>query len=197
VVRHGRTASNAEGRYQGSIDTELDEVGIAQAQGLHAALPRCVDVVLSSPMRRARQTADIVCGSLGVRPVLSAAFRERSVGLFEGLTAAEAATRHPGLWAIQVTRQWSGAPPGGESIEAVFHRVSAGLAALQAAYPGRTVLLVAHGFVSKVIRALLLGRTDDFFEWTLGNCAHVEFVFTEPLRASPDDLRTALPWMHG
>ena len=184
VLRHGRTAFNAEGRYQGSIDTDLDATGLAQAAQLHAALPPQIDAIVSSPMRRALRTAEAVAGARGLPISLAAEFRERGAGVFEGLTAPEARERHPALWQRSITRQWGEGPPGGESIRDVFVRVASGLVRLHDALAGRTVLLVAHGFVSKAIRAAVLGRTDDFFAWQLRNCECL------PLTVDPHQLRS-------
>jgi probable phosphoglycerate mutase len=192
VVRHGRTRSNAEGRYQGSIDTELDEVGLEQARALAARLPDDVEVVVSSPMRRARQTAEAFCSARGLPLTLEPAFRERGLGVFEGLTAPDVRERYPDLLARHVTQQWDDAPPGGESIGAVFARVSRGLHALREAHAGRRVLLVAHGYVSRVIRATCLGRVDDFHAWILGNGALLEVDIPADAIARPAALGRAL-----
>lgn len=188
LVRHGRTAFNAEGRYQGSIDTDLDDTGLAQAAGLHAALPPDIDVLLSSPLRRARQTAEAIAVARALPLGLAAEFRERGAGVLEGLTLPEVQVRHPDLWARRVLRQWQEGPPGGESIRDVFHRVGRGLDALRRAHAGRCVVLVAHGFVSKAIRATVLGRTDDFFSWQLGNCEHVRLELGPGALPDPDRL---------
>ena len=97
------------------------------------------------------------------------AFRERDVGLFEGLTQAEARTRYPELWARNITRRWAEAPPGGETIDEVIARVSQGLTELASTMQGERILLVAHGVVAKVIRAVTIAGFDDFFEWQLPN----------------------------
>lgn len=183
VVRHGRTASNAAGRYQGSIDTDLDEVGVAQAHALDGALPGDLELVVCSPLRRACRTAEIFATARGLPLAMDGAFRERSVGVFEGLTAPEARERYPELWAREITRRWDDAPPGGESIGALFERLTPGLAALRDAYADRRVVLVAHGFVSKAIRAICTGRYDDYFDWLLANGQVLEVTI-------PADLRT-------
>jgi probable phosphoglycerate mutase len=192
VVRHGRTRSNAEGRYQGSIDTDLDEVGLDQARALATQLPGDVEVVVSSPLRRARQTAEAFCAARGLPLTFEPAFRERSLGVFEGLTAAEVRERHPELHSRRVTQLWDDAPPGGESIGAVFERVAAGLHALREAHAGRRVLLVAHGYVSRVIRATCLGRVDDFHAWMLGNGALLEVEIPDDAIRRPAVLGPAL-----
>ena len=97
VVRHGETDANAEGRYQGSLDIDLNERGVLQAQELRVRLPAQIDTVIVSPLRRAQQTAAIVFADDGLELRTREAFRERGVGVFEGLTQAEAAQRYPEL----------------------------------------------------------------------------------------------------
>ncbi|ETK23793.1 phosphoglycerate mutase [Pseudomonas sp. FH1] len=118
---------------------------------------------------RAQQTAQILNGELNLELLTMGEFRERDVGVFEGLTQAEAKAMHPQLWAQNITRQWAVGPTGGESIADVVARVHQGLVELAALYPERVVLLVAHGFVAKVIRALARGDFSDFFNWQLSN----------------------------
>ncbi|MES2582693.1 MAG: histidine phosphatase family protein [Pseudomonadota bacterium] len=171
LVRHGQTRFNAEHRYLGALDPELNAMGILQATALRAVLPDNLDAVVCSPLRRARQTADTICQDSGLLPSVNTAFRERHVGVFEGLTQMEAQTRFPDLWGQNVTRQWHAAPTGGETIAEVVERVTAGLRGLSEQHRGKTVALVAHGFVAKVIRAVAQAGFDDFFEWQLANGA--------------------------
>jgi probable phosphoglycerate mutase len=109
---------------------------------------------------------------------LSDAFRERNVGVYEGLTQEEARTQFPELWTQNVTRSWDGAPTGGETINEVIRRVTRGLNDLYARYAGKVVVLVAHGFVAKVARAVCLQNFNDFFDWQLANGAVCELTMT-------------------
>lgn len=169
VVRHGETWANAEHRYLGALDPELTERGREQAASLSKKLPGGIEVLIVSPRVRAQQTAQILNGELNLELLTMGEFRERDVGVFEGLTQAEAKAMHPQLWAQNITRQWAVGPTGGESIADVVARVHQGLVELAALYPERVVLLVAHGFVAKVIRALARGDFSDFFNWQLSN----------------------------
>ncbi len=142
----------------------------AQARAL-ALVQAPFQRLLSSPLLRARQSAALVADELALPVTLAPAFRERHVGVFEGLTQQEARERYPALWARNITRRWAEAPPGGESLDEVIARVGQGLA--QSGRQER-VLLVAHGVVAKVIRALTVAGFDDFFEWQLANGAVLE-----------------------
>ena len=170
VVRHGRTAFNAEDRYLGALDPPLDEDGLRQAVALARTLEGHADVLVCSPRLRARQTAQVLAAAWSLPVVTIAQFAERDVGVYEGLTREEARAAYAALWEQDITRQWDAAPTGGETIRAVFERVAAGLAIVQREFGGRSVVLVAHGFVAKVIRALLADLSwEDFFRYSLAN----------------------------
>jgi probable phosphoglycerate mutase len=99
------------------------------------------------------------------------------------VTQAEARERYPELWARNITRRWTAAPPEGESLDAVIARVSLGLTTLAEEAQGERVLLVAHGVVAKVIRALTTTGFSDFFDWQLpnGGCLVVAKASNGPL----------------
>ena len=169
VARHGETWANTEHRYLGALDPQLTLRGREQAQALAAHLPKNLDTVVVSPRLRAQQTASILNHHLGLPVEIVDCFRERDVGVFEGLTQDEAKKRYPWLWAQNITRRWGGGPTGGESIAEVVTRVRDGLLALESKYPSQAILLVAHGFVAKTIRALAKGDFSDFYDWQLAN----------------------------
>lgn len=172
VIRHGETQANAEGRYQGALDIGLNDDGVRQISRLAekvAVTEPPFDRLLASPLLRTRESAAILSRQLGLPVELVPAFRERDVGQFEGLTQVEARTRYPELWARNITRRWADAPPGGETIDEVIARVSQGLTELASTMQGERILLVAHGVVAKVIRAVSIAGFDDFFEWQLPN----------------------------
>ncbi|MBA6119484.1 histidine phosphatase family protein [Pseudomonas sp. NC26] len=193
IVRHGETWANAEHRYLGSLDPELTALGRQQAQTLCEQLPASLDVLVVSPRLRAVQTASILNERLKLLPEIMHCFRERDVGVFEGLTQGDAKKRYPQLWSQNITRLWDAGPTDGESISDVVKRVRDGLAELESKYPSKTVLLVAHGFVAKVIRALAIGDFSDFYEWQLPN-GHMLFLqsFNIPTQ-DLETLRRSLP----
>lgn len=167
IVRHGQTWANVEQRYLGSLDPGLTETGKEQARALRELLPEPLDALVVSPRLRARESADIL--NLNLPAVVMDSFRERDVGVFEGLTQAEARARYPMLWSQNITRRWDLGPTDGESIAQVVGRVQEGLVELSSRYPSQSVLLVAHGFVAKTIRALAKGDFSDFYDWQLAN----------------------------
>ncbi|MBL0512035.1 histidine phosphatase family protein [Aeromonas media] len=185
VIRHGETRANAEGRYLGVLDMGLNETGWEQVGTLAQELVRETPFqrLLSSPLLRARQSADVISRALALPVQVIPTFRERHVGVFEGLTQAEARSRYPELWMRNITRRWAEGPPDGESLDAVIARVSSGLIALADQAQGERVLLVAHGVVAKVIRAVTTKGFADFFEWQLHNGGRL--VINIPQAQSP------------
>lgn len=152
--RHGRTAWNAERRYQGQADPPLDETGREQsieAAVLIAALRP--DYIVSSDLRRAAQTAEALCRS-AERPLhLDRRFRERSLGHWEGLTRDEVAERFPDemvdwLAGRDVSRR------GGESREQVAARTVAAFAALPTV---DLAVIVTHSATAMALTTALLG----------------------------------------
>lgn len=194
VVRHGETRANVEQRYVGSLDPELTDRGRQQAQTLEEHLPRDLDALVVSPRLRARETATILNQGLALPVEIMDCFQERNVGVFEGLTQVDARERYPQLWSQNITRRWDVGPTDGESIAEVVKRVREGLVDLQSRYPSKNVLLVAHGFVAKTIRALAQGDFSDFYDWQLSNGS---LLTLENLKIPPvdtDTLRASLPF---
>ncbi|MBD5634335.1 MAG: histidine phosphatase family protein, partial [Candidatus Eremiobacteraeota bacterium] len=114
MVRHGRTAWNATGRFQGHTDVPLDEEGRSQARGVARLLEaERFDVAVSSDLVRARETAEIVLGG-GPPPVESdPRWREMRFGAWEGLVWNEIVERQPELAARPSTTPRFYTPPGG------------------------------------------------------------------------------------
>ena len=154
LLRHGRTAWNAERRFQGQADPPLDEVGRAQAYevaGLVAALRP--QVVVSSDAQRASQTAEVVAEACGLGLQLDPRFRERSLGHWEGLTRDEVAERYPDEYADWVAGR-DVSRRGGETRPQVAERARAAFDAL--AFDG-TAVIVTHSATAMALCASLLG----------------------------------------
>lgn len=180
VLRHGQTDLNIDQRYLGALDPALNAHGIAQAHAVAAKLPLRDATIVTSPLLRARQTAAILSAATGSDLFVVPAFRERHVGVFEGLTQADAQQRFPHLWKKNSTRIWNDAPTGGETIEQVFIRVHHGLTQLRQTHADARVVLVAHGFVAKVVHALLTACTaSQFFAYALQNSEWAHYAIAQ------------------
>ena len=142
LLRHGQTASNAEGRIQGQIDTDLNEVGLVQAEALgtvFAADPP--EKVVSSDLARARRTAQAVCDHIGVPLLVDERLRETHFGAWQGLTGDEVRAGWPEEYAAW--RRHEGDPVGGETTVEVAVRARA---CVEEHLPANgTLLVVSHG----------------------------------------------------
>ena len=144
LLRHGQTALSVEKRFSGVGAQELTEVGRVQAAAAAARLATGgATAVVASPVRRARETAELVAAALGVEPVFEPGLRETDFGVWEGLTFGEVGRRYP-----EEMRDWLAdpevPPPGGESFAATAVRVREALDRVLASYAGQTVVLVSH-----------------------------------------------------
>ncbi|MFZ2527103.1 MAG: histidine phosphatase family protein [Rhodococcus sp. (in: high G+C Gram-positive bacteria)] len=148
LVRHGRTDWNLRGRLQGSADIPLDDVGRAQARAAARSLDGHEwDIVVTSPLARAVETGRIIAAHLKI--VVSEQvpeLAERSYGVAEGLTRADAERRWPG-----------GSFPGLEPLGAVAMRGVHALRSVVAAHPGGRVVVVAHGALIRAVLGELTG----------------------------------------
>jgi len=159
LLRHGRTAWNAEDRAQGHADIELDDAGHVQAAAVARHLARLgIDRVWSSDLTRARQTAGYVAEACGLTVGYDARLREFDVGERQGLTLDEFAERFPAEHAAWARGEGEPRVPAGEVSTEVAARIVPALHdCLAVLDDGRTGLVVAHGASLKVALAGLLG----------------------------------------
>lgn len=151
LLRHGQTAMSVDRRYSGRGDVALNELGIEQAAAAAKRLAAAGELtsgarpvpVLSSPLARARSTAQAVSEACGSTVETRDGLVETDFGQWEGLSFTEAAERDPALHST-----WLGdstvAPPGGESFDAVYARTRNLRDDLLDEFGGRTVVLVSH-----------------------------------------------------
>jgi probable phosphoglycerate mutase len=166
LLRHGRTAHNADGRIQGQLDVELDELGRAQAEALgtvFAADPPAVAV--SSDLARAASTARAVCDHVGLPLRLDPRLRETHFGQWQGLTGDEVAARWPELF--ERWRRGDDCTVDGETRVEVGARAAAAVHDHLPEVPlGGTLLLVTHGGTARALVGTLCGF-DPASWWTL------------------------------
>ncbi|MET8297035.1 bifunctional RNase H/acid phosphatase [Streptomyces sp. NPDC005180] len=161
LLRHGETALTPQKRFSGSggSDPELSPAGRRQALAVAEALAArgTVQAVVTSPLRRCRETAQAVADRLGLPVTVEEGLRETDFGAWEGLTFAEVRERFPDDLQAWLDSPKAAPTGGGESFAAVTRRVSATRDRLLAAYAGRTVLLVTHVTPVKTLVRLALG----------------------------------------
>ena len=158
LLRHGQTSLSVERRFAGRGDIPLTDLGLQQAAAAAAGIAERsrVDLVVSSPLRRAWQTALAVAERTGAPLTSDDDLVETDFGSWEGMTFAEVMARWPDEMTAWMASA-DAAPPGGESFASVANRVSAALDRLLTAHQGETVVIVSHVTPIKtmVCRALL------------------------------------------
>jgi probable phosphoglycerate mutase len=149
LVRHGETEWSKSGQHTGRTDLPLTEEGVEEARAAGQVLKGTVfDLVLTSPLRRARETAELA-GLSGA--TVDGDLREWDYGEFEGLTTPQINERYPD-WTI-----WTGPWPGGETSDQIGARADRAIARCLELAPGTKVAVVAHGHFLRVFGARWLG----------------------------------------
>lgn len=174
LLRHGRTAWNAERRFQGQADPPLDEVGRAQAYEV-AALVAALrpQVLVSSDLQRAAQTAVPLGEVTGLPVLVEPRLRERSLGHWEGLTRDEVADRFPDEYADWVAGR-DVSRRGGETREQVASRALAAFAALPEV---QTAVFVTHSATAMALCNCLLAISQQVHPLgPLANCHWSELI---------------------
>lgn len=159
LLRHGETAWNDEGRMQGHAPVPLNETGREQAHAAGAWLADeyAFDRVICSDLYRTRETANLVSEYVDAEVEYDAAWRERSVGVYQGLTYEEMARRFPdfGL-GPEAASAYRKRPENGESLADVNERVLSGYESLDTNGDDRT-LVVTHGGPIRLLLGHLKG----------------------------------------
>jgi len=180
LARHGQTAYNAEGRFQGQQAIPLNDVGRAQAAELaERAAAYGFRALWCSPLLRARETADAVAARIGLQPKEDARLMETDSGDWTDRTFAEVIAEAPDAFAAFAGAQADFAFPGGESFAEQEVRVAAALDEVEAGE--LPALVVCHGMV---IRAALAVRAGELLE----HIKRVPNAALVPLGASVEEL---------
>jgi broad specificity phosphatase PhoE len=159
LVRHGQSTWNADGRWQGKADPPLSELGARQAEAVAAALAPAgptgyeIGALWTSPLARARGTAEIVAGLIGLDTGVDARLEERDAGEWTGLTRVEIEDAWPGY--LGDHRR----PPGFELDQPLVVRALAALEEIQTASRFETVLVVTHAGVIRAVERHLGGAS--------------------------------------
>jgi broad specificity phosphatase PhoE len=139
--------------YLRDIHTDADKPGLKAAEDHHPRL----SAIYCSDLSRSLRSAQIVGAAHGLTPAVRPGLRERSFGIWEGLTFPEIKDRYP-----EEFRRWAGnplkyCPPGGENTLEVRDRVIAAIERIKGAHEGQSVAVVAHGGVNRIVLCHVLG----------------------------------------
>lgn len=145
LIRHGQSAGNAEGRFGGHGPTPLSELGVQQAEKTAKVLAKeGISVIYSSDLIRAVQTAEPLAKLLGLKINASEAFRERHVGVLEGLTFDESKQAYPKDYYALVNRKVHHVITGGESYRQLLRRLMSKFNDIVRTNPGEKIAIYSH-----------------------------------------------------
>ncbi len=166
LIRHGATEESEAKRYKGSIDVPMSEKGIRQMEQLAEYLNRSyksdttyngLNAVYTSPLSRALKSAEIIAEPHGLNPIVIEGLRERSFGIWEGMTFTEIKEKYP-----QEFEAWAGnplrySPVDGESTVEVRERAVKAVDSILSNHNSEHIAVVAHGGVNRIILCHIMG----------------------------------------
>jgi broad specificity phosphatase PhoE len=160
LVRHGQTDWNRAQRLQGGIDTVLNPIGVAQADAIADRLrPLTGALVVTSPLARARQTANAIVTRNRWALAVDARLAEIDHGGWSGLTHAAIERACPGAIASGQLRPEAVDLSGGEPLIGAYRRASGALRRLLSASPSEPVVVVSHGVINALLVCAAVGHS--------------------------------------
>lgn len=167
-VRHGQTDWNLAQKMQGGqIERPLNETGLKQAEDTKKQLENIkYDIVICSPMQRAKQTAEIINEGRNVSIIIDERLRERKLGDLEGHPITEQCEKE--IWDYKLNINLE----GGENLQEFEQRVLEFITDIKRKYEEKTLLIVAHGGIAKILKAYLFGKpkSQSLAEIGMKNC---------------------------
>jgi probable phosphoglycerate mutase len=161
LIRHGQSRGNAERRFGGHTATPLSARGRNQAQATALSLKsESVTAIYSSDLARAMETAHALSKVTGLPVHETSAFRERSVGVMEGLTFEDAAQQHPDQYAALLRRDFEHVLAGGESYRQLLDRASEKLDEIIEQHQGGKIAVFSHTGTICILALHLMGALD-------------------------------------
>ena len=181
LIRHGETAWNRGKIFRGVYDIPLNENGRIQAGHVAKALTsRHIDAAYSSPLSRARETAQIVLEPHGIKAAVHEGLKDFNYGQWTGLEDVEVARRWPEEHTRWMIIPHNVRPPDGDTLQEVFDRAFSAVEEIAQKHDGQTITIFAHRVVNKllVLGILTLGL-ERFPFIRQDNCCISEFERTD------------------
>jgi broad specificity phosphatase PhoE len=161
LIRHGQSQGNAEGRFGGHTSTPLSSRGQKQARATAQVLAaETLGAIYCSDLPRAVETAKPLAELTGLEIEATEAFRERSVGVMEGLTFEEAAEQHPEQYAALLRRDFDHVMQGGESYRQLLDRAGRKLDEAIEQHKGGRIAVFSHAGTICILSLHLMGALD-------------------------------------
>ncbi len=185
LIRHGQSAGNAEGRFGGHGPTPLSDLGVQQAERTAKALAKeGINVIYSSDLIRAVQTAEPLAKLLDIPINTSPAFRERNVGVLQGLTFDESRQNYPQDYYALINRNINHVITDGESYRQLLRRITGELRIILRTHQREKVAIFSHTGAICYLTLFLLGaihRGTKTTPWIItSNCGINRFEFRGP-----------------
>lgn len=156
LTRHGETEWNKQRRFQGSKNSELTEKGILAAELLASRIEEVkLDLIVSSPLKRAFHTAEIVRGNKKIDIIKHEGFKEINLGDFEGMRWDEIEEMHGDILYRITEDPFKNRYPNGENLLEFYNRVEKALKEVIESYRDKSILIVAHGGTIKCIESYI------------------------------------------
>ena len=173
LVRHGQTEMNAQSLYFGKLNPPLNDLGINQAyEAKNKLLNIDYDIIYSSPLERARQTAEI-CNYLDKEIIYDSRLEEINFGIFEGLTFKEISEQYPNE-VKEMEKNWKTFNYiTGESLEELYQRAVSFLETLD--YTKDNLIISHWGIINCIISYFVSGTLDTYWKFKVDNCSIVIF----------------------
>ena len=183
LIRHGETEWNKLGKFQGSKNIPLSEDGVSQAKDLAERLNGNFDYIYTSPLIRAKKTAEIISEKSKIVPIIFPDMREINYGDWEGLTLKEIKTSFSHEFKLWKTDKIEAPICGGDgSLKNASVRAKNSVLKIVQAHPGKKIVIVAHG---GIIKAAIIGLFN--FDMTMyhkiyiGNTSITKLIFNDKL----------------
>ena len=181
ITRHGQTIWNKEGRIQGHKDSELTEKGINDAELLSERIQELsIDYIISSPIKRAYRTAEIVRGNKALEIIFCEYFKEINCGDFEGEKFEDLAIKFPEQFIKIKENPFQNGYPNGENLIQFYDRVIEGFNKIIDSYKDKNILIVGHGGTIKCIETYIHKNKIQrgWFDSIVENCSftHIRLI---------------------
>ena len=176
-VRHGETDWNKLGIMQGHLDTHLNETGKKQAENLKSYLEHePIDLIICSPLKRAKETAEIINKGRNINIILDDRIKERDFGEFEGTFASD--FDFNSFWSYKKNIEYKKA----ENIKYFFDRIYGFINSIKNSYPEKNILIVSHAGVSIPFKCYFDGipSQETLADLKLGNGKYAKFFYSQP-----------------
>ncbi|MCL4536683.1 MAG: alpha-ribazole phosphatase [Nitrospirae bacterium] len=157
LIRHGETEGSEVKRYKGSIDVPLSEKGIRQIKRASDFIKDKLTAVYCSPLSRALKSAEIISEPHGLKPVVIHGIRERSFGIWEGMSFDEIKEKYPEEFEAWAGNPLKYSPVEGESTIEVRDRVIRALDMILNNHNDEHIAIIAHGGVNRIILCHIMG----------------------------------------